>query len=530
MRSYALRFGITVTSSLETVPQLASQEGVIVSVIDGPVSYGFHDAEQWLSTHGILAKIDMIRAESPAELRAITNYRIEVGDPLALGTHGTILDVEPVALQGMKLDWPTTQFDVTQRFGDNRAFYLAWGLPGHSGIDIAAPFNSPVFAAADGEVLHVHDGRGQHPLGIHICLQHPNAMRTIYAHLNNTEVSSGGAVVAGQLIGRVGATGAVSDPHLHFAVKVPGAYSRGWTDFPGDYVDPADYLVLDAHARQRALAALGGASAAFIRGLNIQGDTIPVDFILEMGFRGVRVNAMNPGLELDSIHGLTQEDVSVVAYLPTNLSKRYVTPHDYADWVIPVIGRLYALGVQQFELHQLPNTVLGGLGTGWANGAEFGTWFAEVVGRLRACFPYGKFGYPAVSIGPSVRGVKTDGGVFVEQSRHALRVADWVASRAFWQSGDEIYLGAGGLSFDVMRQWNPGKPIILTEFGCLSRRAEPFRVAAQYRVFWEYLSRISQINGAYVYSPPSGTYPNLVWLDDSGHPSVLAQAIHEPHI
>ncbi len=524
VRLYALRFGITLTSSLETVLQLASYEDVVVSLIDGPVSYGFHDAEQWLLAHNIIARIDAVKAESPAELRAISNYRVEAGDPLVLGSHGTILDVEPVIFQGAKLAWPTTYYDVIQPFGDNPALYLAHGLPGHSGIDIAAPANSPVFAAADGEVYRVHDGRGRHPCGIHICIQHPNGLSTIYAHLNKPGVSSGMAVSTGQLIGRVGATGAVSYPHLHFAVRLPGAYSRGLTVFPGDYLDPADYLVLDAHARQRANAAFTGGSASFVSGINLPGGDIPVEFLLEMGFRGVRVNASNPDLDLGNLQWLIEQGVTVLAFLPNNLSKRYAAPHDYAGWVTPGIARLSEIGVRYFELHQLPNTAAGGLGTTWANGAEFGDWFAGVVGRLRACFFDVKFGYPAVSVGPSIRGVRTDGGVFIEQSRHAMQIADWVASRAYWQSADDIYLGTGGLSFEVVRQWISDKPIILTEFGCLSRRAEPIRVAAQYRAYWEYLSHIPQIVGAYAFSPSPEVYPNLVWLEGSGERAVLAQA------
>jgi murein DD-endopeptidase MepM/ murein hydrolase activator NlpD len=56
-----------------------------------------------------------------------------------------------------------------------------------------------------------------------VVVQHRLGMTSWYAHLSRIAVSPGECVVAGTLIGRVGATGHATGPHLHFELRVRGA-------------------------------------------------------------------------------------------------------------------------------------------------------------------------------------------------------------------------------------------------------------------------------------------------------------------
>ena len=56
-----------------------------------------------------------------------------------------------------------------------------------------------------------------------VIIDHGLGLYTIYAHLSQTYVEAGGQVERSKLIGRVGATGRVTGPHLHWAVKLGGA-------------------------------------------------------------------------------------------------------------------------------------------------------------------------------------------------------------------------------------------------------------------------------------------------------------------
>ena len=87
----------------------------------------------------------------------------------------------------------------------------------HSGIDIDAPYGSPVRAAADGEVTGASMGAGY---GRQIVLDHGHDVLTLYGHLSAMAVVPGQHVTRGQVIGYVGQSGRATGPHLHYEVRV----------------------------------------------------------------------------------------------------------------------------------------------------------------------------------------------------------------------------------------------------------------------------------------------------------------------
>ncbi len=89
----------------------------------------------------------------------------------------------------------------------------------HTGIDIAAPWGTPVEAPADGRVIYA----GQMPAnGMLLILDHGNGFSTTYSHLSSYAVRAGERVQRGQIIARVGSTGWSTGPHLFFEVREGG--------------------------------------------------------------------------------------------------------------------------------------------------------------------------------------------------------------------------------------------------------------------------------------------------------------------
>ncbi len=87
----------------------------------------------------------------------------------------------------------------------------------HTGVDIDAPYGTPVRAAADGMVTGAQMGAGY---GRQVVLNHGHDVVTLYAHLSSIAVVPGQHVTCGQVIGYVGQSGRATGPHVHYEVRV----------------------------------------------------------------------------------------------------------------------------------------------------------------------------------------------------------------------------------------------------------------------------------------------------------------------
>jgi len=120
-----------------------------------------------------------------------------------------------------QVNWPLARY----RYGA-----LLYAEP-HTGIDIPAPKGTPVLAAGPGKViwsgygLYLPNDIYRDPYGNAIAIKHDfgykgEALYTVYGHLDENYVWRGQHVEAGEVIGKVGETGKVSGPHLHFEVRL----------------------------------------------------------------------------------------------------------------------------------------------------------------------------------------------------------------------------------------------------------------------------------------------------------------------
>jgi len=115
------------------------------------------------------------------------------------------------------LAWPA-RGPITSGFGLRR--HPLFGIVHrHQGVDIAAPWGTPVRAAAAGTVVYAGWFGGYGKL---VVVDHGGGVATLYGHLSSIAVSPGDRVAAGDVLGRVGSTGYSTGPHLHFEIRVDG--------------------------------------------------------------------------------------------------------------------------------------------------------------------------------------------------------------------------------------------------------------------------------------------------------------------
>jgi murein DD-endopeptidase MepM/ murein hydrolase activator NlpD len=119
----------------------------------------------------------------------------------------------PAPRAAIPLGWPLLA-PVGDQFGVRGSRF-------HSGIDLLARAGTEVIASAPGTVTWAAPRAGG--WGKLVVVRHMAAVRTLYAHLESIAVHVGEWVAGGTVLGRVGATGDATGPHLHFEVRVRGA-------------------------------------------------------------------------------------------------------------------------------------------------------------------------------------------------------------------------------------------------------------------------------------------------------------------
>ena len=124
--------------------------------------------------------------------------------------------ITPERLWDGPFHYPLAGVTTGGNFGKRRILNGKAGSP-HSGVDFPAPAGTPVCAAQRGRVVL------SEPLyfsGNTVVLDHGLGVYTLYAHFESIAVQLGDLVDTGALLGKVGATGRVTGPHLHWGVTV----------------------------------------------------------------------------------------------------------------------------------------------------------------------------------------------------------------------------------------------------------------------------------------------------------------------
>jgi hypothetical protein len=127
--------------------------------------------------------------------------------------------VTPERLWHGKFRLPLKDVTTGGNFGRRRILNGEARSP-HAGVDFPAPAGTPVFASQSGKVVLAE---GLFYSGNTVVIDHGYGIYTLYAHLSEIAVHSGEMVNAAAQIGKVGATGRVTGPHLHWGLTIDHA-------------------------------------------------------------------------------------------------------------------------------------------------------------------------------------------------------------------------------------------------------------------------------------------------------------------
>ncbi|MGH9279865.1 MAG: murein hydrolase activator EnvC family protein [Acidimicrobiales bacterium] len=197
----------------EVAAEIAHTESLKAEVVSRKDEFQAHEQELAAESAAIEAQLRALAAAQRAAPPTTT--------PSASGATGT---TAPAAAAGSTarrsggLIPPLDSISVSSPFG-----YRVHPIYGttllHTGVDLAAASGQPIYAAASGSVVTAGWMSGY---GNTVVIDHGGGLATLYAHQSALGVSSGQSVTQGQVVGRVGCTGACTGPHLHFEVRVDG--------------------------------------------------------------------------------------------------------------------------------------------------------------------------------------------------------------------------------------------------------------------------------------------------------------------
>jgi murein DD-endopeptidase MepM/ murein hydrolase activator NlpD len=126
------------------------------------------------------------------------------------------------------LRYPVEFTRISSQFVSSRFHPVLGVRRPHLGVDFAAPFGTPIRAIAAGRVEYAGWRGGS---GRFIKIDHGSGLESSYSHLSSIgrEIRPGTQVQVGQMIGKVGASGLATGPHLHFALYRNGVYVNPMT-------------------------------------------------------------------------------------------------------------------------------------------------------------------------------------------------------------------------------------------------------------------------------------------------------------
>ncbi len=173
-----------------------------------------------------------------------------------------------------------------------------------------------------------------------------------------------------------------------------------------------------------------------------------------------------------------------------------------------------AEGITALELPPWPDSVEGGLGTAWGDGAAFAERFLRLRAALRERFPNLAVGFPALAALTPAPPCPAASPGFVEAAMPALRAADWVALRPFWRGWEALRATDGVLRFlpALFDRLSEGRYLI-TAFGNPDPHCSADERGAQVAEFLRLMRQYDGVEAAFAapWRPAAETEAPFAW-------------------
>jgi murein DD-endopeptidase MepM/ murein hydrolase activator NlpD len=189
---------------------LAAKPGPQVLSVQGPTgrtAVTFDIEDKRYRTQELKIKNDRQVNPAPEDLERIESEQARSNAALSKFT------IHAVPALTLEVPVPGKRSDT---YGSRRIFNGKPRNP-HTGMDIPAPTGTPIHSPAAGEVVEAGNFFFN---GNTVYIDHGSGLVTMYCHLSSIAVKAGDKVAAGEVIGKVGATGRVTGPHLHWGVAL----------------------------------------------------------------------------------------------------------------------------------------------------------------------------------------------------------------------------------------------------------------------------------------------------------------------
>jgi hypothetical protein len=301
------------------------------------------------------------------------------------------------------------------------------------------------------------------------------------------------------------------------------------TPFPYDLIDPTPFL---GPATGRASVTISDKSWTYdhcLAGLVARPDGLmhqaDWDVVREARIEALKVRTTTPP-DVVSRALVDNPSMLVIANLGMDFRGRMIAPAEFARIVENDAAELYDQGVQYFEIHNEPNLVVEGYGSAWRDGYEFGQWFLQVTGYLRPRLPMARFGWPGLSLGPKIDGMRGDALRFLEEASAIIPQAEWIGCHCFWQDEAGMMSVDGGVGYKLYRDEWPSRLLMITEFSNTSPAVSAEERGRQYATYFQLLHGQEGIGAAFasVVSSSAG-YSNEVWRSEAGLLSPIVQEV-----